>query len=322
MKRDSISVLAVAGAAAALMMWLVEVVVNGWSAAAICGTVATFAALAAGVALMLVRKRELDAIEKKYQEIREEMRREEEEIRQKIGEEIHRAEEESRQKMEQFRSTLVHSLRMPISIIQGYTDLLVNDMVDDPVTKKEYLEKISARTQYMLDVIRLQRLGNGGINKSTLVMESVDLLALVTQVVRDMQSAADEAEVRVQVLSSEEELVVMADAYLLNRVFYNLLENSMKYMRRSGVVTIRLARQEGTVIIQVQDDGVGMDSEETEHIFEKNYQGSNRVGGQGYGLYIVKESIEAHGGSITARSAPGQGMGIMIRIPDQGQESA
>lgn len=311
MKREKgvmiLSVLAVAGGAVTFLLWCLELARGGWNAAAVCGGAAAFAALTASAALMLGRRRERKTIEKEYEDHREEIRR---------------TREAARQEMEQFHSTLAHSLRMPISIVQGYADLLANGMVDDPDTQKEYLKKISERTQYVSDVIRRQRLSSEGIDRSKLIFESVDLLALVSQAVRDIQTAADEAEIRLQVLSSEETLVVTADAYLLNRVFYNLLENAMKYMGRPGVVTIRLGRQGDKVLVQVQDDGVGMETDEVEHIFEKNYQGSNRSSGQGYGLFLVKESVEAHGGTIAARSAPGQGMGITICVPRNGQAIA
>lgn len=301
-KRILLSVISVVGTGITFLLWVVELMCGGWSAPGICGTAAAFAAFAAGVTLIVGGKKELASIEQ---------------IREQTLEKVCDAEEKMQQEMERFRSTLSHSLRMPISIIQGYADLLADGMVEDPEVQKEYLGKISARAQYMSDVIRRQRVGGEGLNRTKLVFDSVDLLELVGQVVRDMKTAAEEVDVRLQVLSSERELVVTADSYLLNRVFYNLLENSMKYMGRPGRITIRLARQEGTVVVQVQDDGLGMESGEVEHIFEKNYQGSNRVSGQGFGLFLVKESVEAHGGSVSAKSAPGQGMGITLRIPSK-----
>ena len=302
-KRILLSAVSVAGAGITFLLWLVELMCGGWSVPGACGAVAAFAALSAGVALIAGGKKELTSIEQ---------------VREQTLEKVRDAEEKMQQEMEQFRSTLSHSLRMPVSIIQGYADLLTDGMVDDPEVQKEYLGKISARAQYMSDVIRRQRIGGEGLNRNKLVFDSVDLLKLVEQVVRDMKTAAEEAEVQLQVLSSERELVVTADSYLLNRVFYNLLENSMKYMGRPGRITIRLARQKDTVVVQVQDDGLGMESGEVEHIFEKNYQGSNRVSGQGFGLFLVKESVEAHGGSVSAKSAPGQGMGITLHIPSKG----
>ena len=106
-----------------------------------------------------------------------------------------------------------------------------------------------------------------------------------------------------------------ADTYLLSRVLFNLLENALKYMGRPGAITIRVLKLESNASILVQDDGLGLPAEETAHIFEPNYQGSNHVGGQGYGLYLVRRAIEGHGGTVSAQSAPGRGMGISITLP-------
>ena len=304
------SALTLVAAGISLILWLAELLLNGLETVALCGAVTALVALLACIALIWSRKGELAAMEKTCEESREDSRQA-----------ICRAEEKSHQEMEQFHSTLSHSLRMPISIIQGYADLLADDMVDDPETQKEYLKKISARTQYISDVIRRQHLASDGLSKSKLVFENVDMLELVDQVVRDLQTAAEEAKVRLQVLCSVDAMPVTVDAYLMNRVFYNLLENAMKYMGRPGAVTIRLVQEGSTITVHMQDDGVGMESEEVERVFEKNYQGSNRVSGQGYGLFLVKESVEAHGGSISARSAPGQGMGITIRLPCGGKKT-
>ena len=106
-----------------------------------------------------------------------------------------------------------------------------------------------------------------------------------------------------------------ADTYLLNRVLFNLLENALKYMGRPGVITIRILRQGDSASLLVQDDGLGLPAKETAHIFEPNYQGSNHVGGQGYGLYLVRRAIEGHGGTVSAQSAPGRGLGISMTLP-------
>jgi len=222
-----------------------------------------------------------------------------------------------RQEMEAFRSSLSHSLRMPVAIIQGYAELLAGGMVTNPQVQKEYLEKIVQRSQYMSDVMSRHFSAEEAIDSGNLSYGKLDLLELVRQVAADIQAAAREQNVAVQVVSPEEALPMTADAYLLNRAMFNLLENSLKYMGRPGVVTIRVLRNGEQVSILVQDDGLGLSAEETEHIFERQFQGSNRTDGGGYGLYLVKQTVEAHGGTISAQSAPGRGMGITAVIPLQ-----
>ena len=219
----------------------------------------------------------------------------------------------SRRELEAFRSTLSHSLRMPVAIIQGYAELLEGDVITDPEVRREYLGKIVQRSQYMTDVMSRQFSTDGLFNQLT--YSEIDLMDLVRQAAADIRTAASEQGVSVQVVSQEDHLMVQVDSYLMNRVLFNLLENAVKYMGRPGSVTIRVVRKGEQVDIQVRDDGMGLPEEETAHIFEANFQGSNHVRGQGYGLYLVKRTVEAHGGAISAQSGLGRGMGITLTLP-------
>ncbi len=219
----------------------------------------------------------------------------------------------SRRELEAFRSTLSHSLRMPVAIIQGYAELLEGDVITDPEVRREYLGKIVQRSQYMTDVMSRQFSTDGLFNQLT--YSEIDLMDLVRQAAADIRTAAAEQGVSVQVVSQEDHLTVQMDSYLMNRVLFNLLENAVKYMGRPGSVTIRVVRKGEQVDIQVRDDGMGLPEEETAHIFEANFQGSNHVRGQGYGLYLVKRTVEAHGGAISAQSGLGRGMGITLTLP-------
>lgn len=223
--------------------------------------------------------------------------------------------EQNQKAMAAFRSTLSHSLRMPVAIIQGYADLLTSGVISDQQTAKEYLEKISQRCQFMTETMSRQFSAADTIDASKLAYTDLDLVALVRQAASDMQSAAQEQGVRIQVVSAEDALPMRGDAYLLNRVLFNLLENALKYMGRPGAITIRIRRQENEVSLLVQDDGMGLSPDETTRIFEASYQGSNHTGGQGYGLYLVRQAIAAHGGTVSAQSAPGRGMGITMTLP-------
>mgnify|MGYP004511184593 FL=1 len=229
---------------------------------------------------------------------------------------------EAHAEMDAFRSSLSHSLRMPVAIIQGYADLLSSGVVTDDAVRDEYLSKISERSQYMTEAITRQFSSVETLDSSKLHYSKLDLLTLVRQIAADMQTAAASHGVTIQVISSETLLPISADAYLLNRVLFNVLENALKYMGRPGTVTIRAVPEGENVSIRIQDDGMGLSAEETSHIFEPNYQGSNRIGGQGYGLYLVRRTVECHGGTISAQSAPGRGMGITMLLPVSPPQSA
>jgi signal transduction histidine kinase len=88
-------------------------------------------------------------------------------------------------------------------------------------------------------------------------------------------------------------------------------------MGRAGEINITVSRSDGQALIVFKDDGKGVDAKELEHIFELNYQGSNRVSGFGLGLHLAKLSVEAHKGEIFAKSGKDKGMGIYICLPEK-----
>lgn len=264
------------------------------------------AALLAGI--IAVYRRELaERTQRHQQELKALQRRQSEELLQAAA--------ANRAEMDTFRSGLSHSLRMPAAIIQGYADLLISGVVTEDSVRDEYLRKISDRSQYLTEAISRQVSAGETLNTSKLNYSDLDLLTLVRQAASDMQTAAANQGVTIQVVSPLSRFPMRADAYLLNRVFFNLLENALKYMGRPGVITIRVLQEGEGVSVRVQDDGMGLDAQETAHIFEPKFQGSNHTHGQGYGLYLVKQAVESHGGTISAQSMPGRGMSITMVLP-------
>ena len=225
------------------------------------------------------------------------------------------AQSRSVREMDHFRSNLAHSIRVPLSIIQGYAELLCGDLVQDGATRREYLDKIVQRSKYIAEVLGQQLSEARTEEKLSLSCVKLDLLEMIRQAARDFQTTTDPHGITIQVISGESQVYVWADPYQLTKVFFNLVENSVKYMGREGIISVRLTARDGQAQVVVKDDGLGLSAEETQHIFELNYQGSNRSGGHGHGLYLTRKIIQAHGGTITAQSSPGQGMGIFITLP-------
>lgn len=245
----------------------------------------------------------------------EESRRSETEKR--AQEEAEKRRAQTKEKLAAFYSKTSHSLRIPISVIQGYADLLGSGLIQDENVRREYLNKIRERTEYMNTVLG-QLLAEARVQAdfSVAVWERFDLVELLRQVVGDMQEAAQKLGIDIRLLPEVRRLSFEGDRTRLTRAFYNILENSLKYMNAAGRITIALSLVEGKQAFLVfKDDGAGMDSEEAEHVFEINYRGSNSTGGNGMGLYLVYVTALAHHGSVSARSAPGKGMTIRMLLP-------
>ena len=86
-------------------------------------------------------------------------------------------------------------------------------------------------------------------------------------------------------------------------------------MQKSGVLVITISNIGSDIFIVLKDNGLGLSQQETGHIFELNYQGSNRISGNGLGLTQSKAIVDYYGGTIYAKSTPNQGMGIYIQLP-------
>lgn len=211
-------------------------------------------------------------------------------------------------------SDLSHSLRIPLSTIQGYADLVLLGSLD-PVTESNYLEKIAENTVEIENVLA-EHLGSVQLSYSP-VHKSVELVAFAEQQAENIRRSAAQRGVTVQVLSSEPALTACVDAHQLGRIFAHLFENALFYMQRAGTITVRINREEAFARVCVRDDGLGLAEEEVANVFLSQFQGSNRTPGRGrgYGLFWVKKAVEANGGSVSAESGTGRGMSVTFTLP-------
>ena len=147
------------------------------------------------------------------------------------------------------------------------------------------------------------------------VEETIDVVAIVRETIKELQPFADSAGLIMQISAAVDPLYLKASSSRMRILFQNIIDNSIKYMKRSGTLVITLSIVGDDIFIVLKDNGKGLSSEETPHIFELNYQGSNRISGNGLGLAQAKAIVEAYGGTIYAKSSPELGMGIYIQIP-------
>ncbi len=161
---------------------------------------------------------------------------------------------------------------------------------------------------------------NNGIMESLLPPDDddaaeVDIIAVAKRAIKELEEDARKAGLRVTISSSSEGLTVRASAKRLLIMFRNIIDNSIKYMKKAGVLVITISSIDDDIFIVLKDSGEGLPENETKHIFELNYQGSNRISGNGLGLTQAKAIVEHYGGTIYARSPQGNGMGIYIQLP-------
>jgi len=222
------------------------------------------------------------------------------------------AHQQAQDEMAHLYARLAHAFRLPISVIIGYAELIRDGITEE----KDYIHKLHNKAVYLNELIShiLMEFKNKN-QMASAVRKTVNLIDVLNKAAADMTVVAIKRGVAVNVVSGEDEILVEGDENGLSKVFLNIIENSLKYMDGRGTVQITASKLQSEAILVFKDDGAGMDAAEAEHIFKLNYQGSNRVSGEGLGMYVVKTEVESHGGSVFVKSEPGCGMGVYITLP-------
>jgi two-component system phosphate regulon sensor histidine kinase PhoR len=220
----------------------------------------------------------------------------------------------------EFVANVSHELRTPLSIFQGYIETLI----DQPDMERaglleilQIMERHSKRLNAIVeDLLTLARLES---RSDDLEMAGMDVGDFLRQIARDWQRPSDARGIPVRPDIAPGLPPVMADEQRMAQVFNNLIDNALKYSQPGGVITLSARRDRDFVELAVADTGSGIPAEHLPHIFERFYRvdkgRSRAAGGTGLGLSIVKHIVALHGGTVEARSRPGQGTTIVVRLP-------
>lgn len=217
-----------------------------------------------------------------------------------------------------FVANASHELKTPITIIQGFAEAL-HDNPDLPTeTSTEITKKIVRNcikmTMLIKDLLTLTDIEH--IPESRLL--ETDLLDLVNTVKSTVQDAYPEAKITIHA-DPEELYILLADPYLLELAFNNLIENAAKYSPAPAKVDITLSKEKESLKVQIKDKGYGIPKQELENIFERFYRADNhrakRIPGSGLGLSIVETIIAKHFGEILVESEEGKGSTFTVSLP-------
>ncbi|MEG2630201.1 MAG: ATP-binding protein, partial [Comamonas sp.] len=198
-----------------------------------------------------------------------------------------------------------HELRSPLTRIRMGMELMSGNQ-PSPASRAEILRNVNELDQLVDEILLASRLDSREVDVGT--EESVDLIGLSAE-----ECARVDAELQLQDLA---ELEVPGVAKLLRRAVRNLLENARRYSH--GEITLELARIDGQAEIRVDDRGPGVPADQRERIFEKFYRlpgASERSGGVGLGLALVRSIAERHGGSVRCEARAGGGARFVLRLP-------
>lgn len=214
----------------------------------------------------------------------------------------------------EFLGNVSHELKTPIFNIQGYVLTLLDGGINDPDINKDYLIRTEKSINRMIAIVEdLETISQLESATLQLDMTAFDIVALSKEIMEFLEIKAKKKDVSIELDKNyERPIMVEADKKRIRQVMINLLDNAIKYCNKdSCYVRISFFDMDENVLIEVSDNGLGIDKENIPRIFERFYRTdkgrSREQGGTGLGLAIVKHIIEAHQQAIRVRSTVGVG---------------
>ena len=214
----------------------------------------------------------------------------------------------------EFLGNVSHELKTPIFNIQGYVLTLLDGGINDPEINKDYLIRTEKSINRMIAIVEdLETISQLESATLQLDMTSFDIVALSREIMEFLEIKAKKKKVIMEFDKNyERPIMVEADKKRIRQVLINLLDNAIKYCNKDSCFTrISFFDMDENVLIEVSDNGLGIDKENIPRIFERFYRTdkgrSREQGGTGLGLAIVKHIIEAHQQAIRVRSTVGVG---------------
>jgi PAS domain S-box-containing protein len=266
----------------------------------------------------LLARQTADYLERKRVEGEREQLLEREHVLRETAEDANRLKDE-------FLAIMSHELRNPLNVILGYAELLLRM---DEIKSAPHLQRMAdavkrnavAQSKLIRDLLDLSRLRSG---KLELNRETVSPVASIENAIETVRIDAAGKGVEIKVEAPDDVLFVQADPVRLEQIIWNLLNNSVKFTARGGLIVVRLEEENDEIVLTVSDNGQGIDSSFLPHIFEIFRQAdpgtSRSQQGMGIGLAVVQQLVELHGGSVSAYSAgAGKGATFTIRLPRSG----
>jgi signal transduction histidine kinase len=230
---------------------------------------------------------------------------------------------EDRDRGREFLADVSHELRTPIAALRTFNELLLEGAGDDPATRDEFLRQSRSQVERLdwlaANLLELSRLDSGLI---ALDLREDDLRAIAESAVEHAEPLAAKKGVVLELDVPREPLVQPHDPPRLGQVLGNLVGNAVKFTPAGGHVRVGLEATGEGARFTVRDDGVGIDPEELEHVFDRFYRGSRgpeeRAAGSGLGLAIVRSIVDMHDGRVEISSSPDVGTVVSVDLPRDG----
>jgi signal transduction histidine kinase len=216
-----------------------------------------------------------------------------------------------------FVSDASHELRTPISVIQGYVNLLDRWGKNDEATLQEAIDAIKGESENMKELIeQLLFLARGDKETLHLNLEVFDCSDMIEEIFKETQMIDSLHTFRIK---HKMQAYINSDRQLMKQALRILIDNSIKYTPDNGEILVSVTEADGMVHISVQDNGIGIDPQNLPYIFDRFYRSdesrARKTGGSGLGLAIMKWIIDRHGGTVEVISRKDIGTRTTILLP-------
>ncbi|HEY5488078.1 MAG TPA: ATP-binding protein, partial [Candidatus Limnocylindrales bacterium] len=218
--------------------------------------------------------------------------------------------------LERLMASAGHELKTPVAALHGYIQLVERNLgPDGPSQARTYTARSLAQTRKIGELIeRLFDVSRIQAGRLELITAPTDLLAVVSDAV-DVAATLPKAPA-IRIAPTPGTIVVQADAGRLEQVFVNLLSNAVEHAAASPTIDVTLRRSGSFAVVEVRDHGPGIAGNVLPQLFQPYTQlGQKRSAGLGLGLYLAREIMTAHGGTIEAASTVGEGTVITVQLP-------
>jgi len=224
-----------------------------------------------------------------------------------------------RRMQDQFLATASHELRTPLTVVHGYLGMMQRAFDDETASRlRGYVDLALSQTRRMEELIEdlldAARLQSGRIR---LELKPIDVIPVAERSVQLAQNIAHAQNINFE--PGEGPLWVDCDAGRIEQVLLNLITNAVTFAPEAATIDVRLFRSDDTVCIEVQDYGPGISPENLRRLFAPFFQSDNNLhavqNGLGLGLFISKELVTAHGGTIGVTSEIGKGTTFTVQLP-------
>lgn len=221
-----------------------------------------------------------------------------------------------------FVANVSHELKTPVTSIKGFVETLLEGAILDPEHAGEFLKIISRQADRLgaiiEDLLSLSRIEQEA-EQGKIHLTGGRLKPVLKSAILACASRSGAKEINIS-LDCPEDLRARINGPLLEQALINLIDNAIKYSEPGSSVRVEATTENGRVVVQVIDQGVGIPQEHLPRLFERFYRvdpsRSRKVGGTGLGLAIVKHIAQAHGGKVAVQSTPGQGSTFAIHLQE------